>query len=555
MKIYRDHQRERENMSEPNREIMKLIMQASEGNSEAWKKVCQIYEMDLVMASITITCHYHSTLEAVKNADDYAFHHFEELDNLVHFEDWMIQLVRKFSSKMERKQLEYVVSDTNDRKSFHKDEVIPSLSLNCQERTEIVESTLSDLNDLEQIVVLFYGYHHQSVRKIADSLHVSESDTHKVLKAAEKKVSQSLRHNKLVRKYQESYFPIFLVLLDYLHPEKAMEPVIPPVQITGLSDMGYQQEIIPDKNVPDMPPKKIGMPVKIGIAAAVAVGGMGTGYVAYYANHSKDSEKTNDSGKADVSTSETEGMYAAYRKALRTLYQDRDSKTPVFPDEKEYDIRSTGSEAMSYSFAVEDVTGDHLDDLILSCQYTDGVGQWIFVFDWDGSTIQLTPVGKKLDASQSKGDFSNSTGLSTDFYSNGTLEQTDCCDWSAGNGYTFYQYDKKSNYYKLNQRVVPCEEDKSGCTIHYSEGNEKNNADYFQNYDAIAYIPDDSDYLDQNKTVKNLSEKEYKGYVKKMTGDAKKLDGAPDKWTELSPENIKNLPNMKKGSQTSDASS
>lgn len=285
------------------------------------------------------------------------------------------------------------------------------------------------------------------------------------------------------------------------------------------------------------------------IAAVSAVGGGAAEYKKYYSDHE------NHKASKETEKVKKDKMYEAYRKGLMNLYKTRKEGKPLLPDGNHYQIMeknsTAGESTFKYRYFITDITGDHVDDLILYCNDTDSMLNYIFVFDYNGTSVQNVPIGQINNDANNEANYVNvmddnqpvlASGLS--LYKDGIATWGDCCVGFDGDGINYYRYNKKTNSYRFLKRIVLCNEysnDGNGCKVHYSKSDSRSTSDYFKSIYAIAYEPDDSEYLDKNDTVEYLSdEDEYQDYIKKLTDNAG--DFNPE-WIELTEENIKGIPN------------
>lgn len=248
--------------------------------------------------------------------------------------------------------------------------------------------------------------------------------------------------------------------------------------------------------------------------------------------------------------SNTDEMYEAYRKALQRLYRQHNEDDPVFPDGNRYVIKDYSDVNVNYKYAISDVTGDGIDDLILDLQYANDFGYFTMIFDYVESSIQMVTIRNEKNeilnyetSKESKPDqkkLSYTIGLS--LYKNGYMTMSDIGTGIGGETTDYYRFDKKSNSYQLIKETVICNfygDFTNACKVQYSNSDSRSTSDYFDSIYAIAYEPDDSEYLDKNDTVEFLNtEKKYNDYINKLTDNAGNFD---PEWNELTEENIKNI--------------
>ena len=230
-----------------NNELYRLITRSANGDRSAWHEICSAYHEDLYVTALSLTYSSAVAKEIVRQVENDGLGHLGDLQNLNDFEKWTDDLVKKYA-KDHKSNLD--TSDIPDEiydSSLEENNDNPEISLSLSERQLLVSETLDCLNDLEQTVLLLYGYKRNSLKTIAEKINLSEADTEKILASAERKISRYIERNGINKKYEMAAIPFFLLVLSYLHPKVALQPVIHPSHVVDINNNDYKESIIKDK--------------------------------------------------------------------------------------------------------------------------------------------------------------------------------------------------------------------------------------------------------------------------------------------------------------------
>lgn len=294
---------------------------------------------------------YYVALKYVKNEelakdvlqDAYikAFANIEQLNNALHFESWMSQIVARTALNELRKKNPILFSETENEEgqtideTFEDDrvEVQPEVVIDKEETARLVREMMADLTDEQRICITMFYMENMSVREIAETIEVSENTVKSRLNYGRQKIKDKvlLLEKQGTKLYSIAPIPFFVWLLkNELAKGSVAVPVLKTVTTTTAATASASAT---SGTVAAVSAKKI----IAGIVAVSLVGGTATGLILH--NRHEEIEKPEvveeveeaepEVDEVDNSEIKTSGEVAIYENKVYYHLYDSELETEI----------------------------------------------------------------------------------------------------------------------------------------------------------------------------------------------------------------------------------